>query len=245
MKNLELSFSPAIALMFAGAIAISATIGIFIYYSFQSLDEANWWRNHTFDVIHATSQLRIDLSDLESDTRGYIVAQDNRFPKIYHQHSHDILNDFSRLKTLTQDGRNKNFKTIQVENLLTHRLAILNSLVTVAQSKGSSVEQKNKKIAGLIREGNLIRSVLNAQLTSAETAEKELLKAIELGGKEMKEGHRLLAIIYSSRKDTSKTIAELETYLQLNPTTPDAEQLRGVIKKLKGDVATPTGQPKP
>jgi len=79
-----------------------------------------------------------------------------------------------------------------------------------------------------------------------DEAEKELLKAIQLGGKEMKEAHRLLAIIYSSRKDTSKTISELETYLQLNPTTPDAEQLRGVIKKLKVDgAATPAVQPKP
>ena len=85
-----------------------------------------------------------------------------------------------------------------------------------------------------------------AYLGNFDEAEKELLRAIELGGKEMKEAHRLLAIIYSSRKDNSKTIAELETYLRLNPTTADAEQLRAVIKKLKGgEMTTPAAQPKP
>lgn len=86
-----------------------------------------------------------------------------------------------------------------------------------------------------------------AYLGHFDEAEKELLKAIELGGKDMKEAHRLLAIIYSSRGDKTKTVAELETYLQLNPTTPDAEQLRNVIKKNKGEQTTATSpvQPKP
>jgi Flp pilus assembly protein TadD len=86
-----------------------------------------------------------------------------------------------------------------------------------------------------------------ANLGKFDEAEKELLKAVELGGKELKEAHRLLAIIYSSRGEKTKTIAELETYLQLAPTTPDAEQLRNVIKKLKGEntPTTPTDQPKP
>jgi len=156
---------------------------------------------------------------LEADTRGYIVAQDNRFPKIYHQRSHNILNDFSRLKTLTQDGRNKSFKTIQVENLLTHRLAILNNLVTTAQSKRSSADQKNKKIAGLIREGNLIRSVLNAQLTNAEAAEKELLKNRTLKLQKVDEQTRFL--VYAGK--ITAVILLIICFLKLN-----AEGLRRI-----------------
>jgi tetratricopeptide (TPR) repeat protein len=79
-----------------------------------------------------------------------------------------------------------------------------------------------------------------------DEAEKELLKSVELGDEQMKEAHRLLAIIYSSRGDNKNTIAELETYLKLVPTTPDAEQLRAVIKKLKtSNTATPSVPPKP
>jgi len=85
-----------------------------------------------------------------------------------------------------------------------------------------------------------------AYLGKFDEAEKELSTAIKLGGDEMKEAHRLLAIIYSSRGDKSHAIVELETYLRLAPTAPDAEQLRKVILKLKGlDATTPTSKTKP
>jgi tetratricopeptide (TPR) repeat protein len=82
-----------------------------------------------------------------------------------------------------------------------------------------------------------------ANLGNFDEAEKELSIAVKLGGDKMKEAHRLLAIIYSARQDKKHAIAELETYLQLVPTTPDAEQLRSVIQKLKGADA-PASTPK-
>jgi Flp pilus assembly protein TadD len=84
-----------------------------------------------------------------------------------------------------------------------------------------------------------------ANLGNFDEAEKELTTAVKLGGDEMKEAHRLLAIIYSSRGDKKHAIAELETYLRLVPTTPDAEQLRNVILKLKGEAPTTPATTKP
>lgn len=66
-----------------------------------------------------------------------------------------------------------------------------------------------------------------------DESEKEFLESIKLGKDEMKEAHRMLAIIYSSRGDKKRAAGELETYLKLNPTTPDAEQLRKVIEQMK------------
>ena len=81
-----------------------------------------------------------------------------------------------------------------------------------------------------------------ANLGKFVEAERELLTAIKLGGDEMKEAHRLLAIIYSSSGDKTGAAEELETYLRLAPNTPDAEQLRQVILQLKG-VAAPATSP--
>jgi tetratricopeptide (TPR) repeat protein len=78
-----------------------------------------------------------------------------------------------------------------------------------------------------------------AYLGKFDEAEKELLLAIKLGGDAtMKEAYRLLGIIYSAKKENKRAADELETYLKLNPTTPDAEQLRETIKKLRA-TATP------
>ncbi len=72
-----------------------------------------------------------------------------------------------------------------------------------------------------------------ANLGLFDDAEKELLAALQMGKEEMKEAHRMLAIIYSSRKDGKKAADELELYLQLAPNTPDAVQLRDKIKQLR------------
>ena len=84
-----------------------------------------------------------------------------------------------------------------------------------------------------------------ANMGRFDEAEKELLVAVKLGGDEMKEAHRYLAILYSSKKDNKRAAAELETYLQLAPTTPDAEQLRTVIQRLKSEDPAPPAKPQP
>lgn len=72
-----------------------------------------------------------------------------------------------------------------------------------------------------------------ANLGFFEQAEKELLASLELGKEEMKEAHRLLAIIYTSRGAKKQAAGELEAYLKLAPNAPDAEKLKDVIRQLK------------
>ena len=57
--------------------------------------------------------------------------------------------------------------------------------------------------------------------------------SLKLGKEQMKEAHRILAIIYSSRGAKKQAAQELQTYLKLAPDTQDAEQLREMIRRLK------------
>jgi tetratricopeptide (TPR) repeat protein len=74
-----------------------------------------------------------------------------------------------------------------------------------------------------------------ANLGLFDDAEKELLLSLQLGNEDMKEAHRLLAIIYASRGDKKQAAASLEAYLKLAPEAVDAEQLREKIRELKGN----------
>ncbi len=85
-----------------------------------------------------------------------------------------------------------------------------------------------------------------ANLGDFVEAEKELLIALNLGGEQMKEAHRLLAIIYSSKGEKKRAAAQLEKYLELNPNAPDADQLRRSIEQLKAaDGGSAAATPKP
>ncbi|HRI02440.1 MAG TPA: tetratricopeptide repeat protein [Pyrinomonadaceae bacterium] len=66
-----------------------------------------------------------------------------------------------------------------------------------------------------------------------DEAEKEFNLSLTIGGEQMKEAHRMLANMYLSREDYKRTLTELEIYLKLAPTAPDAEQLRDVVSQLK------------
>lgn len=66
-----------------------------------------------------------------------------------------------------------------------------------------------------------------------DEAAKELTTAVTTGGPEMKEAHRVLAIIYNVQGDKPRAAVELETYLRLNPKTPDAQQLQQLIEQFK------------
>ncbi len=72
-----------------------------------------------------------------------------------------------------------------------------------------------------------------ANLGLFEDAEKELLASLKLGNEEMKEAHRILAIIYTSRGARKQAADELEAYLKLAPHAPDAEKLKDKIRQLR------------
>jgi tetratricopeptide (TPR) repeat protein len=83
-----------------------------------------------------------------------------------------------------------------------------------------------------------------ANLGKFDEAEKELSAALPMGGNEMVEGHRILAIIYSSKGEKKRAAAELETYLKINPSALDAEQLKKVLAQLTGSTTlSPASKP--
>lgn len=65
-----------------------------------------------------------------------------------------------------------------------------------------------------------------AYLGKFEEAEKELQLALKLGEAQVVEAYRLLAIIHFSQGKKSQAADDLETYLKINPTASDAEQLK-------------------
>ena len=70
-------------------------------------------------------------------------------------------------------------------------------------------------------------------------AETALVACVKLSPEEFKEAHRLLAAIYLDQGMSQRVVEELETYLKLVPTAPDAENLRKVIEQIKNSPARP------
>jgi TolA-binding protein len=78
-----------------------------------------------------------------------------------------------------------------------------------------------------------------------DEAEKAYLTCTKMSPGEFNEAHRLLAVIYLDRGATQRVAEELETYLKLVPTAPDAADLRKVIEQSKSSAASPKSDRKP
>ncbi len=74
------------------------------------------------------------------------------------------------------------------------------------------------------------RSLIGLQ--RLDEAEKELLRAVALGGDQAANSHRYLGALYMERGDDTKARKELEEYLRLQPNVKDAEQIRQIIRDL-------------
>ena len=75
-------------------------------------------------------------------------------------------------------------------------------------------------------------------------AEVAFLNCVKLSPGEFKEAHRFLAFIYIELGNGPRVVEELETYLKLVPTAPDAANLRNVIAQLKQTSSSqPTSKP--
>ena len=64
-------------------------------------------------------------------------------------------------------------------------------------------------------------------------AERELQRAVTLGGDQIVQAHYFLAGIYWRNGDYRRAADELETYLKLAPNAPDADKTRATIKELR------------
>ncbi len=69
-------------------------------------------------------------------------------------------------------------------------------------------------------------------LLQPEEAEKELQRALQLGGDQAANAHRYLGAIYMERGDDKRAIVELQEYLRVQPKVKDAEQIRQIIRDL-------------
>jgi Flp pilus assembly protein TadD len=66
-----------------------------------------------------------------------------------------------------------------------------------------------------------------------DEAEKELKTAVNVGGDELPQAHRLLGGLYWNRRAYKQAADELETYLKLMPDAQDAQRLRATVKELR------------
>ena len=114
---------------------------------------------------------------------------------------------------------------------------LLNRSITLLKlSKFKDAEASLRKTLKVKPDSNAAYYYLGRTLNKLgknDEAEKAFLTCTEKSPGEFKEAHRLLAAIYLDRGKPERVVEQLEMYLKLVPTAPDADNLRMVIEQNK------------
>src|SRR5205085_3730209 len=87
-------------------------------------------------------------------------------------------------------------------------------------------------------------ALMNRDSADYDRAEREMLRALEMGGKTLAQGRLYLFNLYSRQKNDQKAAQQLEIFLKEAPNAPQAEAVRQRLEALKKMLAQQAGAAK-
>jgi signal transduction histidine kinase len=157
-----LGFRLALASALCIALLALGAVGVLSYRRAVQENEDEQWVGHTHEVLERLSAIRIDLIDAETGERGFALTGEQPYLEPYESALRRLELDIGELRTLTHDNAVQQASIVQIEPLITARLAELRRGIDTRRQKGLQAGIE------LIRESNgketmdAIRRVIDA-----------------------------------------------------------------------------------
>lgn len=105
---------------FGAVIAILLVLLLAFYGNFIKLTEANSWDRHTLEVLLEADSAEADIIDIQSEYRGFLLTNDERFLALMEENQKDMDRHFQEVHKLTSDNPAQQDKIKQIETLTAH-----------------------------------------------------------------------------------------------------------------------------
>lgn len=116
-------------------------IGSIAAFTLRQVAESDYWVDHTREVIRTNQQLLLDVRDAEAAERGYIITGDEGYLPPYDSAAQDIPLTLARLTQLLQDNPAQQQRLKALEELINHRMRVLDDGVKERRSSGFDAAQ--------------------------------------------------------------------------------------------------------
>jgi CHASE3 domain sensor protein len=126
----KIFFGYSIAVLFMGLTGFAS------YRGTQNLLEANGWVRHTFVVIDSAENIRADVVEIESASRGYVLTGNEVFMASIEVLRNRLAESRRLLRMLTFDNPAQQHRIDVLDPLIDSRVAVLSRLSNVRREKG-------------------------------------------------------------------------------------------------------------
>ena len=186
-----MSFTWKVVIAFGLASAILVGVGVLSFRRIQQTDEDESWVAHTHFVREELDSSLADFTEAETNQRGYLITDDEKYLKPYQDAAHQLGQDVQNLRQLTRDNSLQQASLDQLEPLIANRLAQLQGATETHRALGSEAAimavrgdrgRETEKIHAIITAMLQEEDRLLAERSKAATASSRRAKFIILFG---------------------------------------------------------------
>lgn len=159
-----------LAMAFALAVVLLIINGVVSYRAVSTLIANNDRVNQTQEVLDGFQELKVNLLQVETDARGYIMTGDDVYYDAYKQHLQAIPQRIADLKAKTTDNSSHQEKFPKLEEAVQARLDLLDEYIERKQILAATVIPH-----GQSGEGKRRMDAVKASIGDIVNAERELL----------------------------------------------------------------------
>ena len=149
-----------------------ASILVFFYYNNEKIKSTNVFVDHSNEVRMMNDDVLIDILNIETGTRGYVITGNEIFLEPYIKSANKIHQNLDRLKKLSQNNPSQLIRIKVLKEFVDKRLIF--SSATIKNQKDDIWNNTEKKFA--IEEGKYLTDTIRTIINNINSEELRLLK---------------------------------------------------------------------
>jgi diguanylate cyclase (GGDEF)-like protein len=167
-------------IIFAIALLAILTTNVYSYHQIDKVMESNQWVKHTHQAMEAINNILLDLIEVESVTRAYVISGDTTFVANIDETINKVFTDFSLAKKITEHNPQQQILIEKLEPLLKYGILKIKETMKLKQENKLQYNitlpliHESENISDRIKE--MINEIYKNEVTLLQQREETFLR---------------------------------------------------------------------
>ncbi|MBP9727604.1 MAG: diguanylate cyclase, partial [Gammaproteobacteria bacterium] len=167
-------------IIFAIALIAILTTNVYSYHQIDKVMESNQWVKHTHQAMEAINNILLDLIEVESVTRAYVISGDTTFVANIDETINKVFTDFSLAKKITEHNPQQQMLIEKLEPLLKYGILKIKETMKLKQENKLQYNitlpliHESENISDRIKE--MINEIYKNEVTLLQQREETFLR---------------------------------------------------------------------
>ena len=126
-----MSFKLKIITMFSLSIVVLIVTAVFAYKNISDYKRSSEWVHHTQKVISQVQRIQLDVEDIETEQRGYVITGNEKYLEYYNQGLDNIYNRYTSEKALVADNPEQLLLLDSIFRIVEKRIEVSKEAVSI------------------------------------------------------------------------------------------------------------------